>query len=347
MEHKKLRGMQRRVEQVRQDIFNNPWANEQDIANCTKTTIPPTAPPPTKVYSMSAASPAFSCVAAAFDFTHHPNTDPTCELQVLKTVLRREGLLTKLFTFAEEQGVCGSLEGTLDGVAGSSGGGDMVDCDGVSVLVTLTTCRDATLAVCECVAAWRVASGAATLPFYFHGDNYLNKCRSDVDFLADCEVLVNALKVEGERMVGNPLMLPNNLREPVDVSADEALRGEMREMRVRLREAERMLIEEEGRGGNNEGEEENYEEEEYEDDAPEPARAALGPAGSDAFSSAHSYGSLATEQSEAYSHALAAWYDKAQAQLLALSQPIQGPSMHNSRGLLGEPKAREKTNFAR
>ena len=45
---------------------------------------------------MSHTSPAFASVAAAFDFEHHDGTDPALELNVLKSVLIREGLLGKV-----------------------------------------------------------------------------------------------------------------------------------------------------------------------------------------------------------------------------------------------------------
>ena len=46
-----------------------------------------------------------------------------------------------------------------------------------------------------------------------------------------------------------------------------------------------------------------------------------------------SYASMGSEQSEDYETELMSWYDKAQAQLLALSQPISGYSKHKSRNL--------------
>ena len=71
-----------------------------------------------KGYKMSHTSPAFASVAAAFDFEHHDGTDPALELNVLKSVLIREGLLGKLWDFAERTNVT-SDEASLSTLEGS------------------------------------------------------------------------------------------------------------------------------------------------------------------------------------------------------------------------------------
>ena len=57
---------------------------------------------------MSHTSPAFASVAAAFDFEHHTVAPTRPRARVLKSVLIQEGLLGKLWDFAERVNVTGT-----------------------------------------------------------------------------------------------------------------------------------------------------------------------------------------------------------------------------------------------
>jgi len=304
-------------------------------------------------YKMSHTSPAFASVAAAFDFDHHDGTDPALELEVLKAVLIREGLLGKLWDFAERANIKDddATAGTLEGPVVGDYSSKLKDSSGVSILHVLTQCRDVTAKVCMTITAWREGSGPAgsaenaPRPFLWHGENYLVKCCTDIDFLAQCDALVSALKVPSDKMVHNPLMLPNSLEDQpegklkkwlndgtIEMEIDKEIQDpKKRAERNRLRMAERILVLEEiikenelQRIGNQEEDDDyNYDEEDYEDDEEE--------LGDGMF--VGDAGSFMTEQSENYEGELMSWYEKAQAQLLALSQPISGYSKFKSRQL--------------
>jgi hypothetical protein len=261
----------------------------------------------------------------------------------------------------------GTLEGSVVGDYSSK----MKDSSGVSILHVLTQCRDVTAKVCMAIVAWREGSGAAgnegDVPrsFIWHGENYLLKCSNDIDFLASCETLVTALKVPADKMARNPLMLPNTLDEQQPGEApqgerevDKAIQDpKKRAERKTLRMAERVLLLEEGfmeaamnkRGGNQEGddgdeeeEDDYYDDEDYEEEGGEEDVGGgifLGGGGGDEAESHF------TEQSENYEGELMSWYDKAQAQLLALSQPIAGYSKFKSRQL-GDEAIEKKEHVA-
>ena len=92
------------------------------------------------------------------------------------------------------------------------------------------------------------------------------------------------------------------------------------------------------RGGNQEGNDEDYyDDEDYEQDGEEDGSSGMFMGGD-----ASSY---ITEQSENYEGELMSWYDKAQAQLLALSQPISGYSKFKSRQL-GDESVEKKEHIA-
>ena len=229
----------------------------------------------------------------------------------------------------------------------------MRDSSGISVLQILTEFRDVTLKVCLACDSWRRGSGEAGFEqrkdsprvFFWHGENYLLKCCRDIDFLSGCDQLVAALKVPREKMIHNPLMLPNTLDEN-SASLGRNINGAEREEhdvdreitdpkkkaeRKALRVAERILLLEEkfhaDVGGLSAADlsrnQEDRDSDDYYDDEEE----------DDEHNESESYASLATEQSENYEGELMNWYDKAQAQLLALSQPISGYSKFKSRQL--------------
>jgi len=371
--HRKLRQISQRSNMVSSDVLNNPFKDEarQYLRNHREEERmkreAATKGARSQGYKMSHTSPAFSSVAAAFDFDHHDGTDPGLELEVLKVILIREGLLGKLWDFAEranlkdDEASMGTLEGSVVGDYSSK----MKDSSGVSILHVLTQCRDVTAKVCMAVEAWRKGSGAAGMvgsapkPFMWHGENYLLKCCNDIDFLAVCDSLVSALKVPADKMRRNPLMLPNTLDEqPEEVTAslgeglierdiDNAIEdSKKRSERRGLRMAEHILLLEENfrkasmppeRGGNQD-EDDYYQDDDYEDEEEEDA-------GGEGMFMGGDTNSYMTEQSENYEGELMSWYDKAQAQLLALSQPISGYSKFKSRQL-GDEAIEKKEHIA-
>lgn len=140
---------------------------------------------------MGPGASSFSSVASAFDFQHHVGSDPALELLVLKRILVRESLLSRLESF------CSQLRKRRRKPARDAEGDRMIQeekTDGVVKM--LSSMRDATVAVVEAVALWR--EDMAEQPrsgFMWHDENYLLKVTNDLNFLAGVEPLAIALKV--------------------------------------------------------------------------------------------------------------------------------------------------------
>ncbi|CAN0578567.1 unnamed protein product, partial [Ectocarpus sp. 12 AP-2014] len=154
----------------------------------------------------------FSSVASAFDFQHHVGSDPASELLVLKHILTRECLLSRL------EAVCGSLRKRFQLPAAKatsdSGTTARMTEDGDGVVAYLSRMRDATVAVIEAISVWRKdVTGHLPPAFVWHGDNYLLKITNDLNFLAGVQPLVDTLKMHPARFCRNPLMLPQTLDE--------------------------------------------------------------------------------------------------------------------------------------
>ncbi|CAB1117685.1 unnamed protein product [Ectocarpus sp. CCAP 1310/34] len=154
----------------------------------------------------------FSSVASAFDFQHHVGSDPASELLVLKHILTRECLLSRL------EAVCGSLRKRFQLPAAKatadSGTTARNTEDGNGVVALLSRMRDATVAVIEAISVWRKdMTGHLPPAFVWHGDNYLLKITNDLNFLAGVQPLVDTLKMHPARFCRNPLMLPQTLDE--------------------------------------------------------------------------------------------------------------------------------------
>lgn len=138
---------------------------------------------------------SFSSVASAFDFQHHIGSDPASELLVLKHILTRECLLSRL------EAVCHQLRKRfqlLPAVTATSDSAPAVRLKEGSegILELLSKMRGATVAVIEAISVWRKdMTGYPPSAFVWHGDNYLLKITNDMNFLAGVQPLVDTLKV--------------------------------------------------------------------------------------------------------------------------------------------------------
>ncbi|CAM9424028.1 unnamed protein product, partial [Sphacelaria rigidula] len=146
------------------------------------------------------AAATFSSVASAFDFQHHLGADPASELLVLKRILHRECVLSRL------EAACSNLRKkcrrplAMCGLAATTA---LLGDNTADVVNMLSSMRDATVAVVEAVAVWREGIAATSshrhqhtpTAFLWHGKNYLLKVTNDLNFLAGVEPLVGALKV--------------------------------------------------------------------------------------------------------------------------------------------------------
>lgn len=143
-------------------------------------------------------SPAFRSVASAFDFQHHVGTNPASELLVLKRILHRECLLSRLETTCADLRKQFRRSAAFGGYAALALFGDR----NAGVIDMLSRMREATVAVVEAVGGWRedMAARHPPLAFTWHGDNYLLKITNDLNFLAGVEPLASALKVHRHQM---------------------------------------------------------------------------------------------------------------------------------------------------
>ncbi len=189
--------------------------------------------PPRGISGMTTSpSPAFFDFAPSHFHIESVASDKEtklAELEVLKLILIREGYVRHLGEVASQ---------IMDGdrsVLRAAGGTFIVD--------LLVQTRASSLAVVRAIVSWRatlahkvaeaagVKKGRVTVeaiselsdkvredvalarsqPFVWSGINYLLKMCNDTDFLADTLPLVQALGVDDQHMIHNPLMMPHTL----------------------------------------------------------------------------------------------------------------------------------------
>ena len=196
--------------------------------------------------TLSKPKDAFETIASTFGFEHHSGTDKKMELKIIKCIVSRESLLMKLTHLCEtKEEINPDGEQVLKAMAGSK------------ILELLIQIRNITLDYLDNLHSWRRSAednkkGDNPKVFVWEAYNYTMKLITDLDFLADSETLVNALGLTVEKMRANPLMLPTTLEETAESWIDPALRasydannatsGSLYEERLRLRNAERMLL---------------------------------------------------------------------------------------------------------
>ena len=140
-------------------------------------------------------STSFSSVASAFDFQHHLGSDPASELLVLKHILTRECLLSRLEAVCHRLRKRFQLLPAVAATADSAATARMKE-GSEGVVELLSKMRAATVAVIEAISVWRKdMTGYPPSAFVWHGDNYLLKITNDLNFLAGVQPLVDTLKV--------------------------------------------------------------------------------------------------------------------------------------------------------
>ena len=120
-------------------------------------------------------------------FQRAQSTDPATELEVLKTILLREGYLKRLQHAARRRGGQTALRA------------DVID--------LLDLIRTATVEVVESIAKWR-RTLVKPYPFVWNGINYLLKIPSDMDILAKVPEVSEWL---GFQLARNPFVVPISL----------------------------------------------------------------------------------------------------------------------------------------
>lgn len=187
----------------------------------------------------AATAGSFERISNTFSFVHHEGTDEKNELKVVKLILLREGQLMSLVHL------------------NNTAAGQPIDQICLRILENLAQLRETTLNYLEAVCRWRQSTPNAASntprPFIWEKKNYTVRLVTDLDFLANNYFIVQALKISPEQFRSNPLMLTNNLNDPstwVD-PAERAAQdtggintGPIYEARLRLRYAERILLQE-------------------------------------------------------------------------------------------------------
>ena len=182
----------------------------------------------------------FGKISSTFNFTHHEGTDARTELKVVKIILVREGQIMTLTHLSEKARTAGNVNSLCS-----------------SILEVLAEIRESTLNYLEALCLWRnsIVDGHTMSPrvFYWEDKNYTLKIVNDLDFLADNMLIIQALNITPEQFRSNPLMLTNNLDDPntwmnpIDRAGQDAgglMQGPVFESRLRLRYAERILLQE-------------------------------------------------------------------------------------------------------
>lgn len=183
-------------------------------------------------------SDMFETIATTFNFKHQEGTDPKAELRVIKIILVREGLLMSLKYLTDK-----------------SKKNNSVDKSCTSILELLAQIRESTLNYLEALCLWRQTAEEteAARVFIWERRNYTMKVISDLDFLGENALIVSTLGIPQSQFKANPLMLTNNLEdmntwmdpfERASYDCSGAKEGPQFESRLRLRFAERILLQE-------------------------------------------------------------------------------------------------------
>jgi hypothetical protein len=191
---------------------------------------------------------SFEQISSTLNFKHHEGTDKGMELKVMKVILIRESLLMSLKHLVERSEKTNTLNGT-------------------NILELLSQIREKTLNYLEALCLWRQSTSSPSSTdnfldennsgqpriFFWDYQNYTIKLINDLDFLAECPLVINTLHIIPEQFKCNPLMLSNNLEDlntwmdPYDRAIQDTggvSTGTDFESRLRLRFAERILLQE-------------------------------------------------------------------------------------------------------
>jgi hypothetical protein len=193
---------------------------------------------------------SFEQISSTLNFKHHEGTDKGMELKVMKVILIRESLLMSLKHLVERSEKTNTLNGT-------------------NILELLSQIREKTLNYLEALCLWRQSTSSPSSTdnfldennnpngqpriFFWEYQNYTIKLINDLDFLAECPLVINTLHIIPEQFKCNPLMLSNNLEDlntwmdPYDRAVQDTggvSTGTDFESRLRLRFAERILLQE-------------------------------------------------------------------------------------------------------
>jgi hypothetical protein len=189
-------------------------------------------------------SSAYTSITRAFEFEHHKGTDRNLELRVLKLILKRENALLEIQT------ECQSIRAIAPVLRNSKKTG---------ILDLMCGIRDLTIEITEATTLWRKSmvsyDPSMPRPFMWQQQNYLLKIVEDLNFLSLVDPLVEVLRLPAQKLIRNPLMLPDTLdesaehaditpeaRSEADLDGDTS--GPQFAERLRIRRAEEVLLKE-------------------------------------------------------------------------------------------------------
>lgn len=227
----------------------------------------------------SAVLNTYDKIYSTLGFEHHEGTDYQLELKIVKTIMIREELINSL------KYQISLISKQIQRSSGDSNTRDANVMNANVILELLSQLREKTLNFLEFLVLWRQSaaekSSAITsaqfqsadsfVPkaFMWANQNYTMKIVHDLDFLCENGVIVDSLHLLPQQLVANPLMLNNNLedmntwmdpydRAMLDVTNEnqvesEAMQHPQFEIRLRLRLAERMLLQEIENSSNTQG----------------------------------------------------------------------------------------------
>lgn len=194
------------------------------------------------IYRRPKVQTPFSSITKTLGFSHHQGTDKSKELAVVKYILARESVLLKLKNLCTKISQCNILVQSSLNLESE-------------LLDTLALMRTTTTNFIEILTAWRESDvnhdQQNPRTFIWDQQNYTLKVTHDLDFLAEQPLLVASLQLSPDKMRANPLMLPNTLEEGntwvepserVAFDCDGATEGEIFDQRLRVRNAERVLL---------------------------------------------------------------------------------------------------------
>ncbi|ETV91355.1 hypothetical protein, variant [Aphanomyces invadans] len=128
-----------------------------------------------------------------------PVSDPQDEIRIIKAILIREGLVTRLKGTTQKLRI-GDHSSLHHGPEGSS------------VLTLLLLTREASLAVIEAIVRW-YQTLAVPRPYIWNGRSYVHRMLDDLNFLGHVDVMAEALGVAPRSMVRNPFMMPTSIAD--------------------------------------------------------------------------------------------------------------------------------------
>lgn len=209
-------------------------------------------------------------IYSTLGFEHHEGTDYQLELKIVKTIMMREELINSL------KYQISLISKQMQRSSGDPNKRDTAVMNANVILELLSQLREKTLNYLEFLVLWRQSaaekspatasaqfqSAESFVPkaFMWENQNYTMKIIHDLDFLSENGVIVDSLHLLPQQLVANPLMLSNNLedmntwmdpydRAMLDVTNENQIESEAMqhphfEIRLRLRLAERMLLQE-------------------------------------------------------------------------------------------------------